>query len=314
MSTEEITEKIDQKYGKKISVLEIYDHKKASEVYVRVVFTYRKSKVWSGSVPIVYPRGGVDAETPKDIADILQKVYDFQNPTIKNITKWDRYTANFWKDSKAMVTLPIFNNLKESEWKCATHLGESNNLQRRIQDIKDKGFMLATDTSMYCNKCKKNTTHHILLRLPSGAIRKYETWTPETRKRIIKVLGNHDVYEDRKAGADILPDHKFPEIRWDEHTSEDNEKITDEKIKEKFQLINNKRNEQKREACRCCYQTGKRGIIFGINYFYEGGEKWDEDVPKNGKEAEQGCVGCGWYDITKWRDALNKKTNSKSHK
>jgi hypothetical protein len=122
------------------------------------------------------------------------------------------------------------------------------------------------------------------------------------------------VYEDRKAGADILPDHKFPEIRWDEHISEDNEKITDKRIKEKFQLINNKRNEQKREACRSCYQTGKRGTIFGINYFYEEGEKWPEDVPKNGQEAEQGCVGCGWYDITKWRDALNKKANSKSHK
>ncbi len=65
--------------------------------------------------------------------------------------------------------------------------------------------------------------------------------------------------------------------------------------------------------CRNCFQTGKRGIIYGIPYFYEGGENWDPSIPKTGKEAEKGCIGCPWYDIQKWRmnllDKLLKENN-----
>lgn len=304
MSLEKVSEKIGKEYRDKITVLEIYNHTKASEVYTRVEFTY-DNQVWKGSVPIVYPRGGIDAETVEDIADVLQKTYDFQNPKLKET--WEKEANKFWEKSNSKITLPIFQKLMVSKWECVSHLAETNNPQRRIQDIKDKGFTLATDTKMHCSRCNKNTTHHILLRLPIGALRKYETWTPELRKKIITVLGNHDVYEDRKAGADILPDHKFPETRWDEHTSEDNEGMSDDEIKEKFQLINNKRNEQKREACRNCFQSGKRGTIYGINYFYKGDENWPEGIPKRGKESEKGCVGCGWYDIAEWRKVLNQK-------
>ena len=67
------------------------------------------------------------------------------------------------------------------------------------------------------------------------------------------------------------------------------------------------RNQQKREVCRKCFQTNKRGLIYGINYFYKGTIEWDEKIPKIGKKAEEGCVGCGWYDIKKWRDSLNTK-------
>ena len=30
-------------------------------------------------------------------------------------------------------------------------------------------------------------------------------------------------------------------------------------------------------------------------------------VYKKGAEAEEGCVGCGWYDFAAWRNALNQK-------
>lgn len=39
---------------------------------------------------------------------------------------------------------------------------------------------------------------------------------------------------------------------------------------------------------------------------YAGGETWPDDVPRTGKSAETGCVGCFWYDMSAWRDALNK--------
>jgi len=47
-------------------------------------------------------------------------------------------------------------------------------------------------------------------------------------------------------------------------------------------------------------------LLFGLNFFYAGIQKWDEKIPKIGKEAEKGCVGCGWYDIEEWRNCLNK--------
>lgn len=74
--------------------------------------------------------------------------------------------------------------------------------------------------------------------------------------------------------------------------------------------MTNQRNLQKREVCRQCFQTNKRGYPFGIKFWYEGNAEWDQNIPKKGKKAEQGCVGCGWYDFQKWRDALNDKLNS----
>ena len=143
--------------------------------------------------------------------------------------------------------------------------------------------------------------------MPRGSETGYETWSPVLRKKILKVLNNVDVYECRQA-ASLLPDHKFPEIRWDEKTREQNpDDMSEEEIKAKFQLLSNQRNQQKREVCRNCFQTGKRGTPFNVKFFHIGDENWPSKVPARGKGAEIGCHGCGWYDMQKWRDELNKR-------
>ena len=183
------------------------------------------------------------------------------------------------------------------------------NPQRRIQDLKEFGYTIATDLARYCPNCNKNTSQRILLPIPRGGNtgNGYETWTPALRKRIISILDSFDVYEYVNT-PHCLPDHKFSEIRWDDETKAENpDTMTEEEIKNKFQLMTNQRNQQKREVCRNCYQTGKRGIIFGIPFFYEGGPDWDNSIPKKGKDAERGCVGCPWYDIKKWREELLKR-------
>lgn len=135
----------------------------------------------------------------------------------------------------------------------------------------------------------------------------YETWSPSLRKRIIKVLNGIDVFECTH-NAHCLPDHKFSEIRWDENTkAENSDAMTDDDIRQKFQLLTNQRNQQKREVCRTCFQTGKRGVLFGIPYFYAGSENWDSSIPSKGKDAEKGCIGCPWYDIQAWREHLLKE-------
>ena len=230
----------------------------------------------------------------------------------KNYDEWKRAQDEWWQREKsgAWITREFFDALCDGEWKCVScQLPVNPNYQRRIQDLKEFGYTIVTDTKRRCPNCNTTTRHLALLPIPRGEAQGngYETWSPELRKRILRVLREFDVYEYR-ASKHCLPDHKFSEIRWDENTKEENpDTMLDEEIKAKFQLLNNQRNQQKREACRKCYQTGKRGIIFGIPFFYEGNETWDESIPKKGKDAERGCVGCPWYDIEAWRQALIKK-------
>ena len=125
---------------------------------------------------------------------------------------------------------------------------------------------------------------------------------------MVKLLHGYDAYEGKVVNKEgLLPDHKFPEIRWDESTRRESlEHLTDEEIRRDFQLLNNQRNQQKREACRRCFQENERGYPFGIKYYHVGNERWSPKIPRTGKRAEEGCVGCGWYDVEAWRQAIIK--------
>ncbi|MDR2685212.1 MAG: hypothetical protein LBB23_00365 [Rickettsiales bacterium] len=291
---------------KNIKILGIRSHSKASEKYVDVVFKYGNKEL-SLSVPTEYRRTGIDISDDQ-IDEYLQKVYDEVNPA--NWDAWKTEQTEFWKKkSGAKTTKPFFDILsKNFGWCCVDcTLPKNPNWARRIQDIKEFGYTLATNTNMKCPKCKKNKTHIMLLPIKRGGVSGYETWSPELRQKIIKILNSFDAFEARTVKPEsLLPDHKFPEIRWDLDTKRDSlESMTAEEIKKDFQLLSNQRNQQKREICRNCYQTGKRGTIYGIDYYSKGGKDWKCSA-KIGKVAESGCIGCPWYDIESWRKELNK--------
>ncbi len=287
-------------------------HSKASEVYIPVRFTYPGVCVWEGWVPIEYRRTGLHLETPEEIEEHLNYAYICMNPC--NYITWRRNQECVWGDGKKGVTQPFFDTLAENNdfaWKCVgCELPQNPNWARRIQDLKEMGYTLATDTNRYCPTCGGNRTHIMLLPLPRGGRGNgYETWSPELRARIIRVLGGIDAFEAVQC-RHCLPDHKFPEIRWGQDTLGENPNdMTNEQIKAKFQLLTNQRNQQKREVCRTCYQTGIRGNYNGINFFYSGTEKWDETIPREGRAAEAGCIGCPWYDLEEWRRRLNAGLN-----
>lgn len=289
-------------------------HSKASEEYIHVFFTYPKEKTtWDGWVPVEYRRTGISIKSEEELINYLNKVYDEMKPS--NFFDWKKQQDEFWGEKeKAKITKSFFDVLSKGGWKCVGHdFPENPNFARRIQDLKEFGYTLATDTKRYCPVCKKNKTHIIMLPIKRGTLEGngYETWSSSLRKRIIKLLGSVDAYENTFS-AHCLPDHKFSEIRWDDKTKSENlDTMTDGEIFEKFQLLTNQRNQQKREICRTCYQTGKRGIIFGIPFFYKGNEYWDESIPKKGEEAEKGCEGCAWYDINRWRKELLKNITKK---
>jgi hypothetical protein len=284
-------------------------HLKASEEYVHVIFKY-PTKIWDGWVPVEYRRTGVSIKTDDELFNYLNEIYEQMKP--ENYNAWLKNQEKYWAEEKsgATTTKGFFDSLAKGGWQCVEcTLPKNPNWARRIQDLKEFGYTLSTDTKRYCPNCKANKTHLILLPIERGVIRGngYETWSPALRRRIIKVLGSIDVYEDT-VSSHCLPDHKFSEIRWDEETKGENpDTMTDDEIRNKFQLLTNQRNQQKREVCRTCFQTGKRGIIFGIPFFYKGNENWDPSIPIKGKSAEKGCVGCGWYDIAEWRRQLIKK-------
>ena len=307
-----ITEINQRLAGNGISVTGSYAHAKASEAYVEVdVIDACGTPIWNGAIPYQYRRTGLRLGTEQEIADYLLSVRDCFLPA--NVQEWANRERRCWdkKSHQLPVTAPFFHKLLSMEWVYGHEFplnpdGTPNtNPQRRIQDIKDKGYTIAS-------KMEGKQWKRRLLPLPRQLAHSYEAIKPAPRKRILEVLNAENVYELSTANrVGLIPDHKFPEIRWDANTPQDNPiDISDEDIRAKFQLLDNQRNLQKREVCRRCFQTGERGTLFGINFFYAGGNRWDGAIPQTGAAAEQGCVGCGWYDIRTWRQALNNRIGS----
>lgn len=306
MNIEKLNELLSKK---KITIKNFRDHSKASEKYVDVKFE-NDNFVWEGSVPYFYRRTGLFISNEKDLSDYLLKINKYFSK--KNMEIFKKNERTYWENemSGKKTTKEFFDCLIKLTWCSVKADFPSNpNWARRIQDIKDFGYTLATHTNMQ-NQFRKDIkgTHILLLPIPRGGGIGYEVMSSAFKNRAIKALNSINIFELSSAGKHgLIPDHKFPEIRWDKKTKVNNESLDSEEIKGKFQLLDNQRNQQKREVCRACFQTNKRGTIFGINYFYEGNSFWDSKIPKMGKNAEKGCFGCAWYDLEKWRKSLNEK-------
>lgn len=188
----------------------------------------------------------------------------------------------------------------------------TSNPQKPIQNLRDKGYVISTDRNKYCSRCNKKTTHYILTPILSNDQNNYELVSPALKYRICQVFDFRDSYTGIKntSSKAFVPDHKFPEDRWDKDTADiNNNDMSKDKIKQKFQLLTIQTNLQKQKHCAKCIKTGQRGYPFGIKYYYKGSEKWDKNIPSKGKKAEEGCVGCGWYDLLEWKKQLNHKLN-----
>lgn len=165
-----------------------------------------------------------------------------------------------------------------------------------------------------CPKCKKKTKWDRW----TGKIKSSNAPTNIPSQLIDKILDCYkytDVIEQRKRQKhELIIDHRFPMERWNKPEEKLNIHISDDEIQRKFQLLkkdsSGNHNLLKSRACENCIKTGERGTPFGIEFWYEGNRQWDQNIPTTGKEAEKGCIGCGWYDFEKWRKALNEKLNS----
>lgn len=290
-----------------IELIGLRTHSKASEKYADVKFTFSNGFVWEGSIPYYYRRTGLFIETVPELCHYLTSIKAFFSEA--TITEFIATEKERWdlELSGKTVTKTFFDVLLNLQWNSVENdLPNNPNWARRIQDIKEFGYTVATRTNMIVENGAMTGTHIMLLPIPKGGVTGYETISISFKKRIIRALNAINVFDLSSANKHgLIPDHKFPEIRWDELTRQENESLSDEEIRSKFQLLDNQRNQQKREICRKCFQSNKRGIVFGIDYFYEGSINWPEEIPKVGASAERGCVGCAWYDMAKWRASLN---------
>ena len=286
--------------GKNIIVSEWIDNTKASEYYIRTRFIQDDGFKWDTVVPYIDRRAGLNIETEKELAEYLISIKPY----------FAKEAMQKWKEQEikrgligGSVTKPFFDVLLSFKEEI-DNLPANNNGARRIQDIKDAGYTIASVPN-----ARDRMTSRILLPIPLHAEMGYETFTPQFKARVIRLLRERNAFEARVTSKKaLIPDHKFSEVRWDDATKAENSMdMTDSEIIEKFQLLDNQRNQQKREVCRKCFQEGIRGSIYGINYYYKGTDKWDESIPKVGKAAEKGCEGCPWYDIERWRRMLNEE-------
>lgn len=291
---------------KGIKAVNILHNSKSSESYVKVEFEFDNSENWDAVIPYVYRRSGLNLTSEKDIAYYLVSVKPYfrrdarESWRRKEWAKW-KSTMDTAKDPESLVTINFFNTLLSFKEEI-NNFPANSNPQRRFQDIKDRGYTVA----IYPIGNKK--FGKMLLPLPLYEEMGYETFTPQFKARVIRLLKGVNAFEAKQTPIRaLIPDHKFSEVRWDEDTKGENpDNMSDEEIIQKFQLLDNQRNQQKREICRKCFQTGKRGKIFGIDYYVQGTDTWDSSIPTTGKAAEKGCLGCPWYDIEEWRRNINE--------
>ena len=197
----------------------------------------------------------------------------------------------------------IFQILADLRWHCARHLPGSQ-AAKAIQIIRQNGYQIENKT-MICDACAYRTVHRRLISLTPIADPVVRAALPAALKRRIKqVYKNVESVTGRTYPAAALEiDHRFSQVRWSEPECTNNLDMSDADILAKFQLLTRENNLLKSRRCEHCAKTGQRGTFIGINYFYEGGPQWPEDLSP---DDERGCVGCFWYDPDKWRNSLNQ--------
>jgi hypothetical protein len=224
--------------------------------------------------------------------------------------------GHFRKDS---TQLQVFKLLSDQRWHCRECEGKKigsnqyaggGGIQGLQRGTRTRPGLVIETSKKYCPTCQQ--------------IRLGDRWTGEIKsansashipvaliEKILQIYSYTDVIEQRQREKhELVIDHRFPMERWGANEPPHLKSMSDDEIKRKFQLLkkdtSGNHNLLKSRSCERCIRTGKRGTPFGIRFWYQGGEDWP-CVHQRGAEAEEGCVGCGWYDFEAWRNALNQR-------
>jgi hypothetical protein len=98
------------------------------------------------------------------------------------------------------VTKPFFDELAKLKW--TNSFPSNNNPQRRIQDIKELGYTIAT-------KRIGRETFRLLLPLPRASETGYETFSLSFKKKALRALNQLNIYKLSSINSKaLIPDHK----------------------------------------------------------------------------------------------------------
>jgi hypothetical protein len=211
----------------------------------------------------------------------------------------------------------VFQLLRDQRWHCRECEGKSvssgqyaggGGIQGLQRGTKSRPGLVIIQERRSCKKCARDTRHD---RWTGGhqEANAAATLPGKLQERIFKLYNYTDVIESRQRPQhELIIDHRFPMERWGRIEPAHNRDMSEGEILRRFQLLKKdvagNHNLLKSRACERCVRQGMRGTPFGIRFWYHGHEKWP-DVPRKGGQAEEGCVGCGWYDFARWRDLLN---------
>ena len=211
--------------------------------------------------------------------------------------------------SKNTIAFTDFETMSDLKWHCVKC--ELKSTQAKTWQVwrQEKGIQLDQDEKgnfykkMFCPNCNINTIHRKLKSTKLLEINKARSGISSQVAKKVKNLYNFEeaVLLRKLSEKELEVDHKFPQIRW-ENNETNNNNLSDNELKEKFMLLNRSNNLLKSRQCEQCVKTGIRGCFPGIKFWYKGTEKWEGKT----KCDPNGCIGCFWNNPYKWRDELNK--------
>lgn len=208
--------------------------------------------------------------------------------------------------SQLLITMSKADDLlkacKENvgNWTCAVHPTDSNQPAAIFREVKKLGYEFEEQLPgrwakrMYCPKCNKKTTHYKLLNSePLLTIQTRLRIDEITRNHILELFDNRDAFTSATITSTPEIDHKIPWTRLDNDI--DATILSEDEIKEHFQLLTREHNLLKDRACSKCRTTNIRTPFLEIPFWYQGDSSYKGT-----------CIGCGWYDGVKWREEISK--------
>lgn len=200
----------------------------------------------------------------------------------------------------------LFRVLSDMQFHCTICINkeiESGQLAKVAQNLRDDGFeMLKVGSrfgeTIYCEECKRKTLHYKMISLEKKEELNIRKTLPAGKIEQIKTIFNNKDCFDLHNSNDLEIDHRASpylkkEIAVTKYT-------TEEELFNNFQLLTKRNNYIKREECKKCQETKKRGKFSGIDYYYAGTEAW-----------EGTCEGCFYFFPEKWREGLNIELHRK---
>ena len=194
------------------------------------------------------------------------------------------------------------------KWTCSLHNSDSNQPAATFREVKKMGYEFEEVSTnrwgktMYCETCGQVTTHYKLLKAePTLTKQERLAIDKKTRERILNIFFNKDAFTGASISSCAEIDHKIPWTRLDKDI--DATKLSDNEIKENFQLLTREHNLLKDRACGYCKQNNVRPPFLEIPFWYEGNSQY-----------KGSCKGCGWYDGKKWREEISKLIKNSNSK